>query len=71
LPREENVTLKIYTLDGREVKTLIDGVRYSSGRYKVQWDGTDNFGNRVASGVYIYKLKAGNFEVSKKMLLLK
>jgi hypothetical protein len=71
LPREENVTLKIYTLDGREVKTLIDGVRYSSGRYKVQWDGTDNLGNRVASGVYIYKLKAGNFEVSKKMLLLK
>jgi hypothetical protein len=71
IPRDEYVTLKIYTIDGREVKTLVDNIHFSKGRHRIQWDGTDNFGSRVASGVYIYKITAGRFETSRKMLFLK
>ena len=71
LPRSESVVLKIYTLDGREVKTLIDGEVYEAGKHTVYWDGTDNYSNRVASGVYLYRFKAGNFEAAKKMILIK
>ncbi len=71
LPRDEFVTLKIYTIDGREVKTLMENQFYNAGRHRLIWDGTDNYGNRVASGVYIYKIKAGKFEASRKMLFIK
>ncbi len=71
LPKDEFVTLKVYTLDGREVKTLIENKLYSAGRHRISWDGTDNVGGKVASGVYIYRIEAGKFKASKKMLFLK
>ncbi len=71
LPKDEFVTLKIYTLDGREVKTLVENKLYSAGRHRISWDGTDNIGSKVASGVYIYRIEAGKFKASKKMLFLK
>jgi len=71
LPRDELVTVKIYSLDGREIKTLVENQSYPAGKHKISWDGTDNSGNKVASGAYIYKIKAGKFETSRKMLLIK
>ncbi|CUT00365.1 FG-GAP repeat domain-containing protein [Candidatus Kryptobacter tengchongensis] len=71
IPRDEFISLKIYTVDGRLVKTLVEGRYYSAGKHKITWDGTDENGNKVASGVYIYKISAGKFEASKKMLLLR
>lgn len=71
LPKDEFVTLKIYTIDGRLVKTLVENMHFAAGRHKLSWDGTDENGTRVVSGVYIYKIEAGKFEVSRKMILLK
>lgn len=67
---ENRVTLKIYNTGGQLVRSLIDGNR-SSGLYRVNWDGKDQAGNEVASGIYFYKLTAGNFSSIKKMILMK
>jgi hypothetical protein len=65
LPKNERVTLKIYDAIGREVATLINS-DLSSGIYKYHWDA-----NSMASGIYFYRITAGNFSKAKKMMLLK
>ncbi|RMI26210.1 MAG: T9SS C-terminal target domain-containing protein [Calditrichaeota bacterium] len=66
----EWVSLRIYDLLGREVKTLVNE-RLTPGNYTVQWDGTDNLGKPVASGVYFYRLTSGNHRLTRKMLLIR
>ncbi len=63
------VSLKIYNLRGQEVRTLVDAVQ-NSGNHEIHWDGRDDFGNEVASGVYLYRLQAGEQEAVKKLTLL-
>jgi glycosidase len=65
-----NVSIKIYDVLGREVKNLINEVK-TVGTYSSIWNGNDNFDNKVNSGVYFYKLQAGDFVETKKMILLK
>jgi len=65
-----DVTLGIYDVSGRRVATLIDR-RMEAGPHRVSWDGMTSEGERAASGVYFYKLTAGDEEVSRKMVLLK
>ena len=55
---------------GRKVKTLINRLQ-SSGYKSVQWNATDNKGEPVSAGVYLYKIQAGDFVDTKKMILLK
>ena len=62
--------LKIYNTLGQEVKTLISG-QQPAGFYTLTWDGANNTGARVASGVYMYRIKVGDFTDTKKMILLK
>ena len=64
------VRLEVFDLLGRRVATLIDGVS-SPGAYAIQWQGRDDGGNGVPSGVYFYRLSAGGFVETKRMLLLK
>ncbi len=64
------VTLKIYDLLGREVRTLLDDVR-PVGTHSLSWDGRDDRGRLLASGVYIYRLRAGEFSDVRKMTYLK
>ncbi len=71
LPLDKRISLKVYDILGKEVKTLINNQDLKKGNHKVVWDGTDNFGAKVASGNYIYTLKYGNFTRSMKMTLLK
>ncbi len=71
LPKSCDVRLEIYDTSGRIVRRLIDGERYKPGTYKVVWDGTDDHGNRVASRVYLYRMIAGEFVATKKMVLAK
>jgi len=66
----EHVTLNVYNILGRQVKTLVDE-NMSTGRYTVIWDATDDYGSRVATGIYLYRLEVGDRAESKKMLLLK
>jgi flagellar hook assembly protein FlgD len=63
-------TLKIYNILGQKVRTLVDEPK-RAGNYEVVWDGKDDNGKEVASGIYFYQLKAGDFTEAKKMLLLK
>ncbi len=71
LPIDKRVSLIIYDVSGREVVRLIDEQELPKGKHKVVWDGRDKNGKAVASGTYLYTLKFGNFEKTKKMLLLK
>lgn len=70
LPVAEEVTLAIYSLDGRRVVTLAAGV-WPAGRHEVVWDGRDGRGDAVASGTYVSRLQAGSFTRTCKMTLLK
>jgi len=70
LPKDAQVNLSIYNVLGQHVKTLVDEMQ-RAGRQSVTWDGTDASGTSVASGVYFYKIRAGDFSNTKKMLLLK
>ncbi len=70
LASSEDVGIVIYSVLGQKIRTLFHG-RQSSGSHTIVWDGLDQFGRPAASGVYIYRLEAGNRSVSKKMLLIK
>ena len=70
LPQSEHVTLEIVNIQGQIVRTLIDEV-CSAGHHHIEWDATSDAGNKLASGVYFYRLKAGDNIDSKKMTLLK
>ena len=68
--RDVHVTLKVYDLRGRGISTLVDEDK-ESGTYNVYWNGLDYLGNSVSSGVYFYRISAGDFVQTRKMVLLK
>jgi len=70
IPKESIVTVKVYNTLGQLIKTLVDE-RKTAGIYTVQWNGDNNVGQHVATGVYIYRVIAGSNVAVKKMLLLK
>jgi hypothetical protein len=70
LPTKTYVSLKIYDANGRLVKTLMDR-DLDAGYYSVNWNGTDNTGKTVNSGVYIYRLETDKEVESKSMILMK
>jgi hypothetical protein len=66
------VSLKIYNIAGRLIDTLInEEMSPKPGGREARWNGTDRFGNRVASGVYLYRLTTKSFEQTRKLVLLK
>ena len=70
LSQRSLVQIEIYDLLGRRVKTLVDSER-DTGVHEIRWDGRNESGLLMASGLYIYRLRAGKFESSKKMLLIR
>ncbi len=70
LSRTSDVELDIYNVLGQRITTLLDGPM-TPGDYQMPWDGQDSFGRAVASGLYFYRLRAGDFAASRKMILLK
>ncbi|MCK4694493.1 MAG: T9SS type A sorting domain-containing protein [Candidatus Cloacimonetes bacterium] len=70
IPSDGNVELIIYNIKGQKVKTLINGIQ-PSGVYNVTWNGKDEIGKDVTSGIYFYKLRTQQNELTRKMLLLK
>ena len=71
VPQTEKVRLEVFDIQGRLVRTLVDHELYNKGNYEVMWNGLDNKGSRVASGVYFAKMHAGQFAQTKKMILAK
>jgi hypothetical protein len=69
LPTRADVHLALYNLAGQKVVTLVDGMR-SARSYTVHWDGRDASGRDLASGVYLYRLRAGEQQVETRRLLL-
>ena len=67
---QENVQILIYDIVGRQVRYLVNE-QYSPGFHVVNWDGTNETGQPVSSGMYIYLLKAGDYMADKKMLFVK
>jgi len=70
LKEDVRVSLKVYNLLGQEVRNLVNE-HQTAGFKNVLWDGKNNQGKQVPSGVYIYRLEAGSFKMSKKMNLIK
>ena len=71
LPKLANVSLTIHNILGQKVATLVSNQIQNADKYTVTWNGKDSNGNTIASGIYIYQLKADNILISKKMLLMK
>jgi hypothetical protein len=70
LPEPTDVTIEVYDVAGRKIVTLMND-RLGSGGHFVEWSGRGDNGEKVASGVYFYRLLAGDEDISKKMVLLK
>ena len=70
VPEKEIVNISVYDMRGKLVKTLVNSFQ-SSGKKTVHWNGTDSRDNTVSTGVYLYKINAGIFSQTKKMILLK
>ncbi|MEZ4744801.1 MAG: T9SS type A sorting domain-containing protein [Calditrichia bacterium] len=70
LPTNADVRLEIYNVLGQLVKVLVDADQ-TAGFKTAIWDGTNQYGEKVASGIYIYRIKAADFVQSKKMILMK
>jgi len=71
LPQQSVVTIKIYDLAGHEVATLLDRVEFPAGRHQRVWDGRDAQGRIVVSGIYFYRLIAGSFSRTMKLMLVR
>ena len=71
LPKEAQVTFEIYNMLGVRIRTLLAGQTKSAGFYTMTWDGKDDAGHSMSSGIYLYRINAGSFISSKKMTLLK
>jgi len=70
VPQTQVVRLAVYNLLGEKVRSVTDGV-VEAGRHQVRWDGTNDQGRGVVSGVYFYRLEASGFVSTKKMILMK
>ena len=70
LPHDVMVYITIYNMMGRKVKTLVNSPQ-TAGNKSIQWNATNSGGQTVSAGVYIYRIEAGEFKQTKKMVLLK
>ncbi|MFQ6674028.1 MAG: T9SS type A sorting domain-containing protein [Fidelibacterota bacterium] len=70
LPARSRVIITIYDILGREIRTLVDNLQ-DPGQKSVIWDGTNDPGEQVSAGVYLYQIQAGDFTQTRKMVLLK
>jgi len=70
LSEDSYVTLEVYNIKGAKVCTLVEG-EYEAGFHNVLWNGTDDSGKPVSSGMYFYKMNTGKNIATKKMVLMK
>ena len=70
VPSRTDVTIEIFNVLGQKVRTLVDETK-TAGSYRVQWDGRDDAGSAVSTGLYLYRLSTGELVETRKMMLLK
>lgn len=71
LPEPAVTRLRIYDVAGRLVRRLVDGDQLQAGRHKAVWNGRDDAGRQVSTGVYLCRLEAGDFRETKRMMLIR
>jgi len=71
LGSRSRVDHRVYAISGKLVRTLVGGEFMDRGERSVQWNGMDDRGSKVASGIYIYRLQAGGDELSKSVTLIR
>ncbi|MFH2053292.1 MAG: FlgD immunoglobulin-like domain containing protein [bacterium] len=71
LGKREAVSLRVFDVSGRLVRSLIDGEVFDPGRHEAIWNGRDDSGRQCASGTYFYRLEAGQYSETKRMVLVK
>jgi hypothetical protein len=70
IPELSEVRIVVHDLMGRQVATLLNTLK-NAGYYEITWDGSNQFGDKVSSGMYIYSIHAGEYNFSKKMIFIK
>ena len=70
LPENSMVSIKVYDMLGREVRTLVNQVQ-DAGFKSIIWDATNDYGKSISAGIYLYQIQAGDFIQTEKMVLLK
>jgi hypothetical protein len=70
LPEDAQVNITIYDLMGHNVRSLVNGGQ-TAGYHSIQWDATNNLGEPISAGMYIYRIRAGDFVGVKKLILMK
>ena len=68
--KQSDIKVTIYDILGRQVRYFRMGLQ-TAGVHQIVWDGRNNLGQKVASGIYLYKIQAGNWQNVKKMVLIK
>lgn len=71
LPNAAKVKITVYNILGQTIKTLVDNQLQSAGKYTIGWDGKNDKGSAVVSGIYFYRIEADNFMKTNKMLLVR
>ncbi|MBT3760635.1 MAG: T9SS type A sorting domain-containing protein, partial [Candidatus Marinimicrobia bacterium] len=71
VPRATSLTITVYDIMGREVRTLVDNSNILEGYYSVVWDGMDSSGQIVSAGLYIYSLQGEGISITRKMIMMK
>ena len=71
LKERGHVSIQVYNVAGQLIKTLVNETRNAGAHTDIRWDGSNNAGQAVGSGVYFYKMVAVDFNMTKKMVLLK
>lgn len=71
LESEQEVTMRVYNVLGQRVRTLVQGKKKQAGVHRVQWKGENQFGKRVASGLYFYRIDGEDFTETRKMVLVR
>jgi len=70
MPKESEIALKVYNISGQLVKTFVNETQ-KAGYYQVTWDGRDELGHSVRSGVYFYRMEAGDFRAVRKLVIVR
>ena len=70
IPRQDRVTLRLFDVSGRAVRTLAEGT-YPAGSHEIAWDGRNDAGHDVAAGTYVYRIKAGRWSDTHRLTVLK
>jgi hypothetical protein len=71
LPQKCHVSIAIYNMLGQKIRTLLQNQFHQAGIHAIPWDGNNDLGQEVGSGIYLYQLHAGDFVTSKKLVVMK